>query len=626
MKKKIQLLDDFTINKIAAGEVIENPKSIVKELVENSLDAKANEVIVEIKNGGKSYIRVTDNGIGINKEDVFIAFKRHSTSKITSVEDLFTINTLGFRGEALASIAAIAKVEIITKTDISDSGIKVIMENSKLIFKEDIGCPVGTTIIVTKLFYNVPARKKFLKSDNAEGTSVREIVANLALSREEISFTFMKNNSVIFKTPKNNDFFNTIASLFGKDLCESLIKINYINEGLTINGYTTNLNYYRGNRKYQLVFINDRYIKNKQINKVIEDTYKTLLPINKHPACFLKINIENNEIDVNVHPAKTEIRFNNTNKVMSEIKLAISNALRKSNLIKKVNKNTITPSFEKSVSDINIFKNTMEQSYIDNKPSIKKDETKDNAYKVKNDHYYNLDNNNDKIKSPLIKESINLSKVEVYSSPNKQIELIKENKDDIKNNIANLFIIGVLFNTYILCENLKDNEFFIIDQHAAHERINFEKFNTDFLNKKVISQELIAPEIIKLSYDDYSIFNDSLELFTDLGFIIENFGSNSIMIRSIPMIFIKSNINQLFYNFLDSIKAYANKSKTYNNERIIKEACTKSVKSGDKLHNSEIKKLLYDLSKTNTPFTCPHGRPVIIKMNKYEIEKMFERT
>lgn len=338
---EIHLLDNETINKIAAGEVIESPKSIVKELVENSIDAGADEITVEIKNGGKSFIRVTDNGRGIEKDQVEKAFQRHCTSKIISSQDLNSLFTLGFRGEALASIAAVSKVEIITRTRESIYGIKMTIEGGFIISKEEIGCPVGTTITVTELFYNVPARKKFLKSDTSESGQINEIVVSLALSKENISFKYINNNHVAFRTPKTDNFINTISSLYEKDLYNSLLEVKYKSNILSITGYTTNLNYYRGNRKQQIIFVNGRVIKHRRMNFFIEAAYTSLLPKNKYPACFLKIELDPALVDVNVHPAKTEVRFQNEEMVLNEVKKAIYIALNSRKIMKEVKKETI---------------------------------------------------------------------------------------------------------------------------------------------------------------------------------------------------------------------------------------------------------------------------------------------
>lgn len=640
---KIHLLDNETINKIAAGEVIESPKSIVKELVENSIDAGADEIIVEIKNGGKSLIRITDNGKGIEKDEVEDAFQRHCTSKIISSDDLNTLHTLGFRGEALASIAAVAHVEMITRTKDDSFGTKVTIEGGNIVSKEDIGCPVGTTISVSELFYNVPARKKFLKSDAAESGNINEIVVSLALSKENISFKYINNNNVAFRTPKTNNFLNTISSLYEKDLYNSLLKVQYESDNVKITGFTTNLNYYRGNRKQQIVFVNGRYIKHKRMNYFIEAAYNTLLPKNKYPACFLKIEIDPVQVDVNVHPAKTEIRFQNEDFTLNEIKRAIYSALHSNNIIKEVSKETIIHESSSNKTENNnhkIFEN------------FRKYETKENSNDIfeeaKHDDYNNIKFTEINLSSDLqnifedtiektAEEEIFLKKDTYYEAElqdseinesKKQYEPVQQSFIEIESSerkLPELSVIGILMDTYIICENLEKTEMYMVDQHAAHERINYERFLNQFNSREIMKQELLMPEVINLSYEDYYTAMNNQEIFENLGFSVENFGINAILINNIPSIFRDSNIKDIFYTILDSLKNINKANLNLELDKIIKNACVKSVKAGDKLHLQEVKALLNDLSNADNPYTCPHGRPVIIKMTKYEIEKMFER-
>ncbi len=672
MAKIIHLLDNDTINKIAAGEVIENPRSIVKELVENSIDAGSNEIIIEIKNGGKNLIRITDNGKGIDREEIEDAFKRHCTSKIQTSDDLNSLFTLGFRGEALASIAAVSHVEVISRTNDEQYGVKLIIEGGEVALREDIGCPVGTTISVTDLFYNVPARKKFLKSDASESSNINEIVSSLALSKENISFKYINNNNVAFKTPKTNNFINTISSLYDKDLYDSLLMVDYQSNLISIKGYTSNLNYYRGNRKNQLVFVNGRYIKHKRINYYIEAAYYTLLPKSKYPACFLKLEINPTLVDVNVHPAKTEVRFQNEELILNEVKNAIYKSLRTNNIIKEIKKESIIHN--------NVDKKVKEESIFEDETTIKKDTEFKNAEKQfskkNNNGYTNNDkksyeNHNENIKyieinlseqaskdhifddaieeSALIEEKTDFiikennysserEKTEIDIPVNHEISLPKQEqqtfieihdyeKDNLsKNSIPELSIVGIVMDTYIICESKDTFEMYMIDQHAAHERINYEKFLYQYNNREILKQELIVPEVINLSYEDYYLSIENKEIFEQIGLVIEAFGSNSIIINNIPVIFSNANIKDLFYTVLDSLKNI-NKSKlNLEIDKIIKKACVKSVKAGDKLHIIEVKKLIDDLKSTHNPYTCPHGRPVIIKMTKYEIERMFERV
>lgn len=636
---KIHLLDNETINKIAAGEVIESPKSIVKELVENSIDAGADEIIVEIKNGGKSLIRITDNGKGIEKDEVEDAFKRHCTSKIISSDDLSTLHTLGFRGEALASIAAVARVEMITRTKEDLLGTKVTIEGGNIVLKEDIGCPVGTIIAVTDLFYNVPARKKFLKSDAAESGNINEVVVSLALSKENISFKYINNNNVAFRTPKTNNFLNTISSLYEKDLYNSLLNVQYENSTLKITGFTTNLNYYRGNRKLQIVFVNGRYIKHKRMNYFIEAAYNTLLPKNKYPACFLKIEIDPSLVDVNVHPAKTEVRFQNEDFTLSEIKRAIFAALHSNSIIKEVKKETIIHDYSNKSENrgSSIFENL--RNYETKKPSNIFEEVNQDDFSNIKFTEINLNNESKNIFEEIIyktDEEEKLPKIleekfekEVISDEPeqpyepKQQSFIEIEKDERK--LPELSVIGISMDTYIICENLEKTEMYMIDQHAAHERINYERFLNQFNLREIIQQELLIPEVINLSYEDYYTAMNNIEIFENLGFDLENFGINAILINNIPFIFKDSNLKDIFYTILDSLKNTAKADLNLELDKIIKNACVKSVKAGDKLHLQEVNALLNDLSNADNPYTCPHGRPVIIKMTKYEIEKMFER-
>lgn len=667
MAKIIHLLDNDTINKIAAGEVIENPKSIVKELVENSIDADSDEIIIEIKNGGKSLIRITDNGKGIDRDEIEDAFRRHCTSKIQTSDDLNSLFTLGFRGEALASIAAVSRVEVISRTKDEQYGIKLIIEGGLVSLKEDIGCPVGTTISVTDLFYNVPARKKFLKSDTSESSNINEIVSSLALSKENISFKYINKNNIAFKTPKTNNFINTISSLYDKDLYDSLLTVDYQSSIVSIKGYTSNLNYYRGNRKNQLIFVNGRFIKHKRINYYIEAAYYTLLPKNKYPACFLKLEIDPTLVDVNVHPAKTEVRFQNEELVLNEVKNAIYKALRENNIIKEIKRENIIQ------NDLSNKKSVMENSIFENLETVKKPEKeifKNDNNNLKSTVSKTYENHNENVKyteininngmdtnnifDDVISKTIGEEKNLIINENNFLYDIIDNDEVDImdeetylpaieqeqqsfieiksnentnltSNNIPDLTIVGILMDTYIICESKDTNEMFMIDQHAAHERINYEKFLNQYNKQDIIYQELIVPEVINLSYDDYYIAMDNKEIFENIGLTIESFGINAILINNIPTIFCDANIKDLFFTILDSVKDI-NKSKlNFEMDKIIKNACVKSVKSGDKLHIIEIKKLIEDLKNTNNPYTCPHGRPVIIKMSKYEIERMFER-
>jgi len=647
---KINRLDNDTINKIAAGEVIERPMSVVKELVENSIDANSDEIVIEIKNGGKDYIRISDNGHGMNYNQIDDAFKRHYTSKISSAEDLHTIQTLGFRGEALASISQVSRVEVYTKTKDEITGVRMIYEGGSIISKEEYGCQNGTTFIIRDLFYNVPARLKFLKSSSAEASAINTAVTSLALVKENISFKYINNGKIIFKTPKTNDMINVLSCLYDNDLVSSMIPVSYEYGGMKVNGYTSNLSYYRGNKKNQLLFINDRLVKHVRAHYFIESAYSTYLPINKHPACFLNLTIDPSILDVNVHPAKTEVRIFDEDKVLGILKVGVSHALSKKNLVKQVNADTLTSNKRHDTSKENF------KEKLDNLNNIEIIEV-ENVCEEKSSTDYSVDKNindisvdkmlfgetihnsniptiiNDTVNSNEINENIRIDDIfemdtEKATTYVDSVNSSKENTVNlsIHDEIANLKPIGVLFKTYILCEDINFSEFYMIDQHAAHERVNYENYMNQYLNRHIIQQEMLIPELIELSFDDNNIYSENANVFKNLGFNIEPFGNNSYKISSIPLILCDKNVKMIFLEILDSIKSLD--AKTFKDEeirKVIKKSCVNAVKAHDDLKDIEIRALLNSLSKCEKPYTCPHGRPIIIKLSKYEIERMFER-
>ncbi len=610
MSNKIQVLDNETINKIAAGEIIESPFSIVKELIENSIDAGATLIDIEIKSGGKKYIRVTDNGSGISSNDIKMAFMRHSTSKIKSSKDLSKIMSLGFRGEALASIAAVSHIEVITKTPNSLEGKHVKIHGGDIMSSNDTGCPEGTTIIVRNLFYNTPVRKKFLKTNSVEASKISSIINKITLAYPSISFKYIRDNKLILKTPGDNKLINTINYLFGKDFSKSLYEINYHENNTTIYGFISRPSHTRGNRKHQYIFINNRYIKSKLISNIIKKAYGTLIPKSKFPIFILKIKMNPQEVDVNIHPTKTEVKFKDELKLKNMIYNIIKDNLKNRNLIYNVNIN-------------------------------KKNANKN--YKPENDLIEILDLSNDKnhdtkIKSDIFNKEHNLIDYIAQEKPNKIYENNKEYKDTNgkkeekskkeHNNIClfpDLEPIGTLFNTYILAQNVEKNVFYMIDQHAAHERINYEKYKNQYLSENVITQKLITPKTINLTHSECEQIIENKEMFKKLGFDLGEFGNNTIIIRSVPMVFGEPNLNNLFYKILDNLDTNINNNYELMLEKISKLACTNSIKGGDNIKLVEIKKLIHDLRNTSNPYTCPHGRPIVIEIKKQEIERKFKR-
>ena len=602
MYKDIKLLDNVTISKIAAGEIIERPSSVVKELVENSIDANSSNIIIQINNGGKDYIRVTDNGLGIKEDQIDLAFLRHSTSKISSIDDLENIYSLGFRGEALASICMVSKVETLTRTTDNIKGIRVLLEEGKIVNKDWIGCPVGTSMIVKDLFYNLPVRQKFLKKDTVEGNLISDIVYKLALAKPEISFKYIKDNRIILKTPGNSDISSNLYSVLGKEFIDNLKYLSYDDEHLKIEGFLSKNNFYRGNRKHQYIFVNGRWVKNDGITKIIEKCYKSLIPINKYPVFLLYIKINPKMIDVNIHPTKEEIKFTNENE--------LNELIRK---ITRINLNEIITIPKIEISQIGLEKDTM--NFLDSNLKIIEEDNTDNN--IKNIDF--IDNRNLMNKNSFIEESDYNSNIETKNY------VVRESSIDISTAILNSNIIGVLFKTYIILEDRSQDKFYILDQHAAHERIMYERYKNEFENEEVVIQKLLTPLIIELTVSEMDIITEQMPLFKRLGFDIEEFGINTIALRGVPLIFGKPNMDKLFFDILDNIKEDIKTSYDLNMDKIAKLACTNAIKGGDKLFNIEIKELFNQLLKTKNPYTCPHGRPIIIKMDRRELEKEFSR-
>ncbi len=600
---RIKELDEITIQKIAAGEIIERPSSIIKELVENSLDANSSNIVIEINNGGKSYIRVTDDGDGILEEDLDIAFKRHSTSKLSNVDDLYRVMSFGFRGEALASISTVSKVQVLTKTDDDLLGIQAFVEEGEVIKKRPVGCPKGTTMIVKDIFYNIPVRKKFLKSHIIEANHISDIVYKLALGNSDISFKYIKDNKVILKTSKDNDLISNIYTLLGKDFSDNLLRIDYEGSNFSISGYISNNTFYRGNRSHQYLYVNNRYIKNDHISRLIENKYKSIIPINKFPVFILFINVDPSLIDVNIHPTKQQIKFINQQLIDKELDYVIDRTLKNALSIPEV-----LFSKEKKKEQIEELPLLFEKSFVENENIVRPDTT-----------FYDINEHKSSI-NKVIEEKLK------YDDKPTDEEFSNEKADDILRDILQrIRPIGILFSTYILAEDSELNKLLIIDQHAAHERIMYEKYKEEYENEKVITQNLLTPEVIELTNTEVAIVMDNIELLRKLGFIVEEFGTNSVIIRGVPILFGKPEVKKLFLELIDTIKLDIKSSYEVKLDKIIKIACTKAIKSGDKIVDIEIKSLFEQLSKTKNPYTCPHGRPTIIEVSKEELEKEFKR-
>ncbi len=645
MNRSIKLLDDNTINKIAAGEVVERPSSVIKELLENSVDADSTSITIEIINGGKSYIRVTDNGVGINREDVELAFLRHSTSKISRAEDLTCIETLGFRGEALASISAVSQVELISKTSEDESGVKAIVHGGILKSKEEIGCPNGTTIIIKNLFYNTPVRQKFLKSDNTEATHIGDIVYKLAISNPNISFSYIKDNKPVIKTPGRGDLEATAYSVLGRDFVDSTFEISNSCDGMSLYGLIGKPEYTRSSRNSQYLFINGRYIKDNGISKTVEQSYNTLITVNRLPVFLLFIKVDTEKVDINVHPTKTEVRFKNRSIINEFIRESINKVLYSENLIPKMmflDNSSVKSKVEAKKQLDNQTQTTLDSIDNQNNASqinlnLNKDSeflkvidfsnlsTEENASKFKSMKVKSPKENNIKKKNDIkdIKKDTNNTLDDKPRVSEKTY--ISYNEASIKR-VPDITIVGVLFKTYILGQDLEGKRFYMIDQHAAHERIMYEKLKDQFLSQDVKTQILLATDVLELSLSEMDLIKNHLDVFSDLGFEIEEFGSNTIALRGVPLVFGKPDSKKLFLDILDNLENSPNSSYELQLEKIMKRACTAAIKANDKLQDIEVKRLVEDLILTKEPFTCPHGRPIIIEMTKGEIEKRFKRT
>ena len=685
---KIVLLDELTINKIAAGEVIERPASVVKELVENSIDAGATNITVEIQNGGISKIRIIDNGSGMNKDDLEFAFERHATSKIRKADDLENVKSMGFRGEALASIAAIAHVELTTKTEDDETGHKIVVEGGKVLEMEDSASQKGTTITVSNLFFNTPVRYKFLKRDFTEAGYIEDAVTRIALANPNIAIKLINGNKTIIQTNGNGDLKTVIYNIYGKEIAEGLLEVNYEYEGIKVTGAIGKPEIARSNRSYQMFFVNKRYIKDKTLSAGVEQAFKGLIPIGKYGVVILNIEIEPNKIDVNVHPTKLEIRFQEEQKVFKAIYHSVKETLLKGDLVKepekeeKIEQQTIDAKM--GIPEIEGSKQEKVESVLEQKEEVKKpsfmglfkkkekdsDEfienystnTLEEIFAQKNvgqtqeikipteEQKEKMDNIIEKqkeLENPIVEEPTSKNFDEMYVKtfgklPETQIAEQNSNKIDNKtlkqvenisvfeekesyNNIPNYKFIGALFSTYIVIE-IKD-EVYIIDQHAAHERVMYEIVKKNFYsNMEKDSQIMLLPDIIELSHKEKSIVKENTELFKKAGFIIEEFGDNTIRLIGVPSLCMDLDTKELFLEILDEIDTVAITAKQEKEDKFISTiACKAAVKANMKLTKEEVDTLMRQLLVLPNPFTCPHGRPTAIKMTRYDIERKFNR-
>lgn len=743
----IVLLDDLTINQIAAGEVIERPASVIKEMVENSIDAGATNIIVEIKNGGISYIKITDNGKGIAQDDLEIAFERHATSKIRSAQDLDTVTSMGFRGEALASIAAIANVEMVSKTQEQSIGYRIVVEAGDVIEKEEAGCSTGTSITVRNLFFNTPVRYKFLKKDYTESGYIEDVITRIALVHPEIAIKLINTGKTVIQTNGSGDLKNVIYSIYGKDIAEAVLPVFYTYEDIVVEGVIGKPEIARSNRAYQLFFVNQRYIKDKTLSAATEQAYKGMIPIGRFGFVVLNLKINPAKVDVNVHPAKLEVRFEEESKVFQSIYHAIKDVLLKSDLVANTQKKEelvnnvpeteelnkelkigkregslfgIHKPTEKQIEDYtaqeskiktnvsvgepvntadvleklkklqdNIQKEVernpkikLNENYIQMNTKMQQDKQEENEFK-KGD--FSIIGKADETEEKVDEEN-NLQEINKIGEKDKEFKKtenegelsnLKEKMENLENNTysentnfdemyqklfgklpirkeekkqenslgavncskENLSVfegteeyhkqpyrfIGIAFKTYIIIE--MNQEMYIIDQHAAHERIMYERVKQNYYSDtSKDSQMLLLPDVITLSHKEMEIAKDNISMFEKAGFSLEEFGENTIKLTGVPTVCIDLDTKDLFLETLDEINTVARTAKQEKEEKFIATvACKAAVKANMALTQEEVESLMDQLLELPNPFTCPHGRPTAIKMTKYDIERKFAR-
>jgi len=596
---KIALLGEDTINKIAAGEVIDRPASVVKELMENSIDAEATSITVEVKNGGKALISVIDNGFGIMREDIPYLFERHATSKIKTIDDLNEIYTLGFRGEAMSSIAAVADIELESQSDEDILGTRIVIHSGKVIEKKEISTSIGTVIKVKNLFHSIPARLKFLKSDKTELNYITDIVEKIALSNTHIAVKYIVDDDIIFHTPGNGDLLSVIQCIYGIKSAKLMLPVNYSNDLLSIKGYISKPEFNKGNSKHILFSINGRIVKNNLLKEAARTAYKTLLMNKRYPITILNICIDPEKIDVNVHPTKAEVKFADDRSIFNLVYHSIYQTLSNNNLIYEGN-------FDDN-NAINLNEHSLEKTIIMNN---------------KGNRAYSLFE-----KDELSYQSINYDQSNYdYNVQEKNNSIIVGDKSYTKKSSKEIIkgkVIGQVFDTYIVYQT--EDSFFIIDQHAAHERILYEELIDNTKNRSIEKQPLLMPIIIELTPKEKYIIDRYKNVLFDLGFDLEFFGEKSLAIRQVPIIKGEPCSGFMITSLLDTIENYKNDLTSIYDKTIIELACKTAIKANNNLTEKEAEELIIQLFNSKQPYTCPHGRPTMISFTRNELEKKFKR-
>lgn len=613
----IAILNQETIDKIAAGEVVERPCSVVKELVENAIDAGSTAITVEIKEGGISFIRITDNGCGIERDQVAVAFYRHSTSKIRSAEDLLTVKSLGFRGEALSSISAVARVELITKTYDELTGTRYVIEGSKELSNEEIGAPDGTTFIVKDLFYNVPARRKFLKTAQTEGSYISDMVEKLALSHPDISFKFINNNQTKLHTSGNGNRKDIIYHIFGREISSSLLAVKHECEYFKVEGFIGKPVITRGNRNYENYFINGRYVKSNILSRAIEEAYKSFLMQHQYPFTVLYFTFFS-ELDVNVHPTKMELRFDNNNEIYVELCDTIYAILSRKEMIPEVPVDS-TPAPKKIVHE---YKEPIPEPF---------EKRRINEVRAAESRSVYGQSVTSAVKDySAIEPAVKTPKTSTAYEPAQAVTGTQQTLGDYdkvfltESSKKQFSIIGQLFKTYWLIEF--EDKLYIIDQHAAHEKVLYEKTMARLANKDFTSQRISPPIVMTLDARECEMLEKYRPQIEQFGYEVEHFGGKEYMISAIPDNLFNIDMKDLFIEMLDDFSnSTGRQTPDIITEKVASMSCKAAVKGNDKLTLPEINKLIDELLSLDNPYNCPHGRPTIISMSKYEIEKKFKR-
>ena len=659
--QKIHVLDEATIDKIAAGEVVERPSSVVKELVENAIDAGATSITVEIKEGGISFIRITDNGSGISADQIRTAFLRHATSKINSAEDLSSIGSLGFRGEALSSIAAVAQVELITKTRDSLLGKRLVLEGPREVAFEDVGAPDGTTFLIRNLFFNTPVRRKFLKTAATEGGYIIDLMEHMALSRPDIAFKLIVGSQTKFYTTGNGQLKEVIYRIYGRDTASNVIAMDHEEGGIRIRGYLGDPSIVRSNRNYEIYFINGRFIKSNVISKAIEDGYKQYLMQHKFPFCVLHITVEDkSRVDVNVHPTKMEVRISDGPIVYNMIADAIMHRLANKEMIPET---TLPKPKEKPVAleeQLKTEQSKTEQPKVE--PVIKPEPAKPQAERViqsisrgdalpamktlydgakviskslpeKERPRPVVPQKKEKAPEPFevnrtrsfkVMEELKYEADRNKMTDYKQETLFEEDKLLSPKKKAEYRMIGQVFDTYFMVQY--EDKLMIIDQHAAHEKVKYERMMKRYEEKTMVSQNLMPPIVVSLSGQEEQVLSEYAEVFERMGFEVEPFGGNEYTIRAVPVDLYGCEEKQMFLEVLDQLA----ETGTRGNIKVVEEkiasmSCKAAVKGNSRLSMEEARALIDELLTLENPYNCPHGRPTIISLTKYEMEKRFKR-